>query len=94
MYQQRLKKWGTIRIGKTLEIDETIIDFNTAWTPPINIIKKLAELHKGYVFRLEYYVIALEYRCIYIAQMGKEGILVEENSWDMTDADKDELCLA
>jgi hypothetical protein len=54
-YEQRLNKWGTKWTGYDLVIGESAIDFFTAWSPPVPVIRKLAELHRDLVFRLEYY---------------------------------------
>jgi hypothetical protein len=90
-YDQRLEKWGTKWAGYSLCISDTDIDFFTAWVPPLPIIAKLAELHKDLVFRLEYYEVGMAFRGIYTAQWGKEGLLIEDNDWNMTKKDLKEL---
>jgi hypothetical protein len=54
-YQWRLDNWGTKWTGYDgrLNDDQTAFTFNTAWSPPLPIIKKLAEL-TGETFILEY----------------------------------------
>ena len=86
-YEQRLDKWGTNTFGYDLCIGESTIDFFTAWTPPIPIINKLAELHKDFVFHLEYFETGNAFRGIYTARMRKERVFVEDQSWNMTDKD-------
>jgi hypothetical protein len=90
-YEQRIKKWGTKWIGYDLNIGESIIDFFTAWSPPVPIIKKLAELHKDYVFRLEYYEPGDAFRGEATAKWQHGEALLEDNRWDMTEEDFEEL---
>jgi hypothetical protein len=52
---QTLNKLGTKWVGYDVCVKERCIEFCTEWSPPIHIIKKLAELYKDYVFRLEYH---------------------------------------
>ena len=52
-YEQRLNKWETKWTGYDLVIGESAIDFFTAWSPPVPVIRKLTELHRDLVFRLE-----------------------------------------
>ena len=93
-YEQRRKKWGTKWVGYDLSIGDTAIDFFSAWTPPLPIIKKLAELHKDFVFHLEYYEIGDGFRGIYIAKWQKGKVLTEEKEWNMTKKDYKELGLS
>ena len=90
-YERRLEKWGTKWTGYDLTIGESIICFYTAWGPPLPIIKKLAELHKDLVFRLEYYEAGIAFRGIYTAEWQDGEVLVEDEYWDMTDEDFREL---
>ena len=93
-YEQRRKKWGTKWPGYDLYISDTTIDFFTAWTPPLPIVRKLAELHKDFVFRLEYYEVGNKFRGMYIAKWGTDGeVRIEEKEWNMTDKDFEELGL-
>jgi hypothetical protein len=92
-YEQRINKWGTKWVGYDLYIGESTIDFFTAWSPPIPIIKKLAELHKDFVFRLEYYEDGNAFRGVATAKWEKGEVLLEDNCWDMTDNDYEELGL-
>ena len=93
-YKQRLAKWGTKWPGYDLCIGDTDIDFFTAWSPPLPIIKKLAELHKNLVFRLEYYETGNAFRGIYTAKWQDSEVLVEDDHWDMTDENFEELGLS
>ena len=90
-YDQRLEKWGTKWSGYELNIGESSIDFYTAWGPPLPIIKKLAELHKDFIFCLEYYEIGNAFRGIYTAKWQDGEVQVEDDYWDMTDEDFEEL---
>jgi hypothetical protein len=53
-YEQRLLKWGTNAVGYDVSISKDRIDFSTVLTPPIPILRKLAEIHQDLIFRLEY----------------------------------------
>jgi hypothetical protein len=93
-YEQRLNKWGTKWAGYDLVIGESAIDFFTAWSPPVPVIRKLAELHRDLVFRLEYYEPGNAFRGKVTAKWKAGGVLLEDNSWNMTDRDFKELGLA
>jgi hypothetical protein len=92
-YEQRMDKWGTKWAGYDLNIEESIMDFFTAWTPPIPIIKKLAELHKDLVFRLEYYETGNAFRGNAEARWTGTEVLIADNHWNMTEKDYEELGL-
>jgi hypothetical protein len=92
-YEQRMEKWGTRCVGYDLSIGESILDFYTAWTPPIPIIMKLALLHKELIFRLEYYEVGNAFRGIVTARWNGYEVLLEENDWTMTEKDYEELGL-
>jgi hypothetical protein len=91
-YNRRLDKWGTRGVGYDLNIGESILDFYTAWSPPVPIIRKLAELHKDIEFRLEYYESGMGYRGIATAKWQDGEVLLEDNHWNMTEEDFEELC--
>ena len=91
-YGERLEKWGTKWVGYGLSIGDTEISFFTAWEPPLPIIRKLAELHKDFVFRLEYYEVGMAFRGIYTAKLMKDGkVKVEDKNWNMAEKDFKEL---
>jgi len=90
-YKQRIKKWGTRSVGYDLNTGENIMDFFTAWTPPVFIIKKLAELHKKITFRLEYYELGMAFRGIAVAKWKKGKVLFEDHCWQITDKDLNDL---
>jgi hypothetical protein len=92
-YKQRLEKWGTKWVGYDLNIGDSVIDFFTAWSPPIPVINKLAELHKDLSFRLEYYETGNAFRGYATAKWQDGEALFDEKCWDMTDADFKELGL-
>ena len=91
---ERIHKWGTKWVGYDLSIGERTLDFFTAWSPPLPIIKKLAELHKDFVFRLEYYETGVAFRGVYTAKWQDGEVLVDDETWDMTDEDYQELWFA
>jgi hypothetical protein len=83
-YEQRREKWGTKWIGYDVSIGDDRIDFYTAWTPPIPILKKLAELHKDYVFRLEYCEPGMAFQGKAVAKWQNGEVLVDDTCWDIT----------
>jgi hypothetical protein len=93
-YHQRLEQWGTKWVGYDLSIGESAVDFFTAWTPPVPVIAKLAELHPELVFRLEYYETGMAFRGIVTAYWQNGAVVLEEKNWNMTDSDFEELGLA
>jgi hypothetical protein len=93
-YEKRLEKWGTKWIGYDLVIGVSMLEFFTAWTPPIPIIKKLAELHKDLAFRLEYYETGEAFRGIATAKWQGGEVLLEDSRWNMTEKDFAELGLS
>jgi hypothetical protein len=93
-YEQRINKWGTKWVGYDINIGESIMDFFTAWSPPVPVIKKLAELHKDMVFRLEYYETGNGFRGVATASWQNGEVLFEDDYWEMTDEDDKELGLS
>jgi len=92
-YFERVEKWGTKWVGYDLYIGEDNIEFFTAWSPPIGIIEKLAELHKDITFRLEYYEAGMNYRGVATAKWQDGKVLFDDKYWDMTKEDLIELGL-
>jgi hypothetical protein len=92
-YEQHKIKWGTKWEGYDLNIGESTIDFFTAWSPPVPIIKKLAELHKDTVFRLEYFESGEKFRGIATAEWQDGEVSLVDECWDMTEKDFEELNL-
>jgi hypothetical protein len=90
---QRIERWGTKWIGYDVHIGDSTIDFCTAWTPPIPVIKKLAELHKELVFTLEYAEPGMMFRGTAVARWQGDNVLFEDHCWDMTEKDLEELGL-
>ena len=90
-YEQRLKKWGTKWPGYDIFIGDSAVEFYTAWSPPLPIIKKLAELHKDLVFRLEYYETGAAFRGTATAQWRDGKSALDDECRDMTDEDFAEL---
>jgi hypothetical protein len=92
-HDQRLEKWGTKWVGYGLEITDASIAFYTAWTPPIPVLVKLAELHKDLVFTLEYAEPGMAFRGVAIAKWQNGRVLLDDKSWNMTEKDFRELGL-
>jgi hypothetical protein len=90
-YEGRLKKWGTKWIGYNVIIGESTIDFFTAWSPPITILKKLAERHKDLRFTLEYYEPGMAFRGKAVARWQDGKVQLEDSCWNMTEEDFREL---
>jgi hypothetical protein len=90
-YHQRLEKWGTKWAGCDLSIGESAISFFTAWSPPVPVIVQLAEIHQDMIFRLEYYETGNAFRGITTAYWQDGKVLLEDNNWNMTDSDFEEL---
>jgi hypothetical protein len=90
-YDQRLAKWGTKWVGYDVSVGDDRIDFFTAWAPPIPIVEKLAELHHGTVFRLEYYECGMAFRGVATAEWRGDEVILEEDEWNMTEEDFAEL---
>jgi hypothetical protein len=92
-YEQRINKWGTKWNGYDMYICEDFIEFYTAWSAPVGIIKKLAELHKDIVLRLEYNEPGISFRGITTAKWHDGEVLFDDQYWDMTEKDLEELGL-
>ena len=86
-YEQRVEKWGTKWAGYDLCIGENTVDFYTAWSPPIGIIRKLAELHKDIEFRLEYYEPGMAFRGTATAKWLDGEVSLDDRCGDMTEQD-------
>jgi hypothetical protein len=91
---KRIEQWGTKWIGYDVHIGDSTIDFFTAWSPPIPIIKKLAELHKELVFTLEYAEPGMMFRGVATARWQGDDVLLDDRYWDMTEKDLKELGLS
>jgi hypothetical protein len=92
-YEKRIEQWGTKWIGYDVCIGEAAIDFFTAWSPPVPILKKLAELHPEFVFTLEYAEPGMMFRGRAVAKWQDDTVLLDDNCWDMTEKDLKELGL-
>jgi hypothetical protein len=90
-YDQRIEKWGTKWVGYDLIIGGNVIDFCTAWSPPIQIIEKLAELHKDFEFQLEYYEPGMAFRGVATAKWQDGKVILDDQCRDMTEKDFEEL---
>jgi hypothetical protein len=90
-HDQRIEKWGTKWGGYDLTITESCLEFYTAWTPPIPIIGKLAELHKDLIFTLEYYEAGMMFRGTAVAKWQNDEVVLTADCRAMTKEDLDEL---
>jgi hypothetical protein len=90
---RHVEQWGTKWIGYDVCIGDSAIDFCTAWSPPVPVIKKLAELHKDLVFTLEYAEPGMMFRGVVTARWQGDDVLLNDQSWDMTEQDLKELGL-
>jgi hypothetical protein len=98
-YERHIEKWGTKWNSVDCYFDETVkerepleIDFMTAWSPPIPIIKALAEKYHCSV-RLSYFETGLAFRGIATAEWKDGEVQLDDCYRDMTDADFRELGL-
>jgi hypothetical protein len=92
-FDKRIERWGTKWIGYDVRIGESSIEFYTAWSPPVPVIKKLAELHKELVFTLEYAEPGMMFRGVVTAKWKDDTVLLDDTCWDMTEKDLKELGL-
>jgi hypothetical protein len=92
-YEQRIEKWGTKWTGYNLSIGESRIDFYTAWSPPVPIIRKLAELYQDTIFRLEYDEPGMGFRGVAVAKWQNGRVLLEDNCRDITGEDREKAAL-
>jgi hypothetical protein len=92
-HERRLTKWGTKWIGYDVRIGDSAIEFYTAWSPPIPVIRKLAELHTDLIFTLEYAEPGMMFRGVTVAKWKDGDVLLEDNRWDMTAKDLKDLGL-
>jgi hypothetical protein len=90
-YWTRIKKWGTKWNSYDVLVDDAGITFYTAWSPPLPIIKRLAELYKDTVFLLEYNEPGMAFRGEATAKWEGDKLIFEESSWNMTSEDFKEL---
>ena len=90
---QRREKWGTKWIGYDLSIGKTYISFLTAWSPPIPIVGKLAELHPEITFHLDYHEPGMGFRGEATARWNDGEVSLDDNCRDMTKEDLYELGL-
>jgi hypothetical protein len=89
-YHERLLKWGTKWDGYWVSVGEDedyFIYFYTAWSPPIPIVRKLAELYKNTAFTLEYREIGCGFCGKATAKWEEKEnkVNLEDNSWDITE---------
>jgi len=91
--EQRWEKWGTKWTGYDLSIGDTYISFLTAWSPPIPILGKLAELHPELTFHLDYHEPGMGFRGEATARWNDGEVSLNDQCWDMTKEDLEELGL-
>jgi hypothetical protein len=81
--EQRIEKWGTKWVGYDVSVGEDRIDFFTAWTPPIPILKKLAELHQELAFRLDYCEPSMAFQGTATAKWQNGEVLLRDDCREM-----------
>ena len=86
-YERCIEKWGTKWLGYDLCVGETSLQFLTAWSPPIPIIGKLAELHKDTEFRLEYHEPGMGFCGVATAKWQDGEVVINDECRDMTNED-------
>lgn len=70
----RTENWGTKRNGMFTEWGDQFVEFETAWDPPMKVVKKLAELN-GCRIVIVYYDTCTEWATLEIVSpMGTETI--------------------
>ena len=80
-HDECIVKWGTKWCPNNIVCHSDYLSFATAWTPPIPIVKKLADLYPSAQFILEYCEPEMEIRGVYSARM-ENGQIIETNvSW-------------
>jgi hypothetical protein len=93
-YEQRREKWGTKWPGYEVFVEEDRIQFFTARSPPIPVIEALARLHHDIEFRLEYYEPGNNFRGEAMAWWDDGDVVLDDQHWEMTKTDLDELGLS
>ncbi|GHV57808.1 hypothetical protein AGMMS49579_24200 [Spirochaetia bacterium] len=68
----------------------SVSDILTKSATPIPILKKLAENHKDFIFRLEYIELCAGFRGKAVAKWQKQKVFIEDNCWDTNDESFDE----
>jgi hypothetical protein len=81
-YVQTLNKLGMKWVGYDVCVKERRIEFYTEWSPPFHLIKKLAELYKDYVFRLEYHEPDNAILGVVTAQWLRGEVSINKQCWD------------
>ena len=75
-YEWRIKNWGTKWDCYDINGGEELIEFNTAWTTPIELIKYLSHKFPAITFTIKYASEDIGNNCgTYII---KNGIIIEE----------------
>lgn len=86
--------WNLLNFGTKWDIEDAILmleqpytleyQFDTAWSPPDEGIKKIARIFKNLLFELNYYETGANFRG-YLEVQGKN--IIEERYWNMTRQD-------
>jgi hypothetical protein len=98
LYNERLEKWGvkwnTTPDDCQIMDEDHYVDFMTAWSSPVPVIRALAEKHKNLQFELKYYEEGMGFRGEYFARHNAEGEFIEsDDCWNMTEEDRVDLGL-
>jgi hypothetical protein len=91
-YEQHWNEWGTKWNAVDCIIEDydeyIIVWFETAWSPPIPIMKALTKQHKGLSFHMEYNEGGVGFRGVFESQ---DGEVIRDDCRDMTEDDFKEL---
>ena len=84
-------KWGDCDLSfEDQSEDYLIIEYDTPWGPCNQGILGVAKLFPTLFFEVEYYEEGMNFRGRFVCE---EGMVVEDESWEMTDDDLEDLGL-
>lgn len=85
-YEWCCSNWDTKWNAFDCSVEDNIVYFNTAWSPPINVVKQLSKMLQGKKLEIVYYgEIAVNGRLTFM-----NGEIVEEEYWDNREDDGDD----
>ncbi|WP_010256899.1 hypothetical protein [Treponema primitia] len=91
-YEKQYDHWGTNGNISECDIEDDdgsiSVWFETAWSPPIPILKALTKKYTALSFTLEYSEGGIGFRGVF---EGRQGEVIRDDSWDMTREDMVEL---
>lgn len=83
-YEFNVREWGTKWDASEVMVDvfdyETIVHFDTAWSPPIPVIKEIIKQYPDLTFEYDYEELGMSFagRITYSPESG-----LSENEWDI-----------